>query len=419
MFESDQVLCSIFDYSICVIISKLVSDIHRPSCDPSVDTTSTSPWLHTSDARRFGGLELSEGAVQQHRYDDDFVIQNYYEYEQGSSEPIIYGRLRSCIPFWKDIGASDDIIDTIENGYKIPFVTIPSPKYIRNNKSAIDNSDFVAEAINALISKNLICELHDSIPDIVNPLTVATQSSGKKRLILDLRHINIHVWKQKIKFDDYLVALEYFKKGYYMFSFDLKSAYHHISIFPDHRQYLSFAWDFGHGIRYFSFQVLPFGLSSAPYIFTKSLRPLVKHWREQGFLTVLYLDDGWGCAPSYSDCTHVSNLVRHDLIHAGFIPNSEKSIWTPVQSLNWLGISWDSEIGCISITDRRIIDILSTIDSILSFLPRISARKLASFVGRVISLAPVLGSRCTIKIQVLQYNDMSTYTLGQGFHDPM
>ena len=49
-----------------------------------------------------------------------------------------------------------------------------------------------------------------------------------------------------------------------LFSFDLKSGYHHVDVFPDHRKYLAFSWDFGVGPRYFQFTVLPFGLSSAP-----------------------------------------------------------------------------------------------------------------------------------------------------------
>ena len=69
------------------------------------------------------------------------------------------------------------------------------------------------------------------------------------------------------------------------FSFNLKSGYHHIDIFPDHCKYLSFAWDFGQGKLYFSFLVLPFGLSSAPYIFTKCIRSSA--WRDMGFSIVI------------------------------------------------------------------------------------------------------------------------------------
>ena len=68
-----------------------------------------------------------------------------------------------------------------------------------------------------------------------------------------------------------------------MFSFDLKSGYHHIDIFPEHRKFLTFFWSFADGsVRYFMFSVLAFWLSSAPYIFMKTLRPLVKKWRGEG-----------------------------------------------------------------------------------------------------------------------------------------
>ena len=38
--------------------------------------------------------------------------------------------------------------------------------------------------------------------------------------------------------------------------------------------------------------MLPFGLSSAPYVFPKLMRPLVKLWRAKGLKAVMYLDDG-------------------------------------------------------------------------------------------------------------------------------
>ena len=61
----------------------------------------------------------------------------------------------------------------------------------------------------------------------------------------------------------------------FLFKFDLKIGYHHVEIFQEHRKYLSFYWDFDDGVnRYYSFSVLPFGLSSVPYVFTKLLRTL-------------------------------------------------------------------------------------------------------------------------------------------------
>ena len=81
----------------------------------------------------------------------------------------------------------------------------------------------------------------------------------------------------KFRCEDVLVALQIFSQGFFLFKFDLKSSYHHVEIFPDHRKYLAFSWDFGDGVmKYFQFTVLPFGLSSAPYLFTKLLKPILR-----------------------------------------------------------------------------------------------------------------------------------------------
>ena len=83
------------------------------------------------------------------------------------------------------------------------------------------------------------------------------------------------ICKQKFNFEDLSVATQIFDKGYYLFKFDLKSGYHRIEILLEHRQYLAFAWEFGtRKFRYFQFCVVPFGLSSAPFTFTKILLPL-------------------------------------------------------------------------------------------------------------------------------------------------
>ena len=107
-------------------------------------------------------------------------------------------------------------------------------------------------------------------------LAVTVQVNGEKRLILDLRLIDLHVQKQKFKGEKMHTIKNIFAKDIFVFSFDLKSGYHHIDIFPDRRKYLAFSWEFvpGH-TRFFLFTVLPFELSRAPY------KPLETHWRVQ------------------------------------------------------------------------------------------------------------------------------------------
>ena len=97
-------------------------------------------------------------------------------------------------------------------------------------------------------------EILDHQPDIVNPFSVSIQPSGKKRLILDLSRVNLYVFKRKVRCVDISVALQIFYKRFYLFKFNLKSGYHHVEIFPEHRKYLAFSWDFGDGVvKYFQF----------------------------------------------------------------------------------------------------------------------------------------------------------------------
>ena len=90
------------------------------------------------------------------------------------------------------------------------------------------------------------------VTHVVNPLSVSIQSSGKKRLILDSRHVNQSIWKQRFKCEDWRVLLSYVNKGDFLFSFDLKSGYHHFDIFPDRQTFLGFSWVFSGTVKYFA-----------------------------------------------------------------------------------------------------------------------------------------------------------------------
>ena len=119
----------------------------------------------------------------------------------GQKMILVKDRLKERISFWKNIGANNFVLEIIEQGYKIPFYSMPERICLKNNVSAINEAEFVTEAIKDLLIRNLIVKC-DFEPYAVNPLTVSVQSNGKKRLILDLREVNKHVWKQSVKYDD-------------------------------------------------------------------------------------------------------------------------------------------------------------------------------------------------------------------------
>ncbi|XP_065943705.1 uncharacterized protein [Magallana gigas] len=310
-------------------------------------------------------------------------------------------RLRNAVQFWKSINASDFIISTISTGYVIPFIMPPKEMYMKNNKSAILNAEFVSDTVSELLLSSCIIQV-PFIPVVVNPLSVAMNSSGKKRLILDLSVLNKFVRRDKVKFEDWKIALQYFQKGFHMFKFDLKSGYHHIDICSAQQTFLGFSWN----NLFYVFTVLPFGLSSAPYIFTKCLRPMVRYWRQSGVNIVLYLDDGLGLAESYEKGVSDSLFVKDSLEKAGFLVNLEKSIFEPCQMLEWLGMIWNTNMFCLSIPERRIQDCKSTLADLFHRLPKITARQLAQFTGKVISMGPVIDASSVAAGAVCQLSDV-------------
>ena len=67
-----------------------------------------------------------------------------------------------------------------------------------------------------------------------------------------------------------------------MFKFDLKSGYHHVDIYCDHLKFLGFRWDSEGCPQFYVFTILLLGLLTACYVFTKLLRPMIRHWQGRG-----------------------------------------------------------------------------------------------------------------------------------------
>ena len=169
---------------------------------------------------------------------------------------------------------------------------LPEKAILSNNKSALNHSSFVRSEIDNLLLRGCVVKC-SSIPHVVNPLSVDQKvASGKLRLILDLRHVNKCLLEFPVKYEGLNELLPYAQKGCYGIKFDLKHGYHHVGIFPEHQEFLGFAWPKDGKLDYYKFRVLPFGLSTACFLFTKVLRPLVERWRSYGMHIVLYLDDG-------------------------------------------------------------------------------------------------------------------------------
>ena len=127
------------------------------------------------------------------------------------------------------INASSTVLNTIESGYVLPLKSEPTEYHRENQVFALRNNDFVQQCIQELTDTGCI-DVVAEVPFVCSPLSVVENSVGKKRLVINLRHLNRFLWKQRFRYEDLRVAMTLFEKGDYLFSFDLKAGYHHLTL---------------------------------------------------------------------------------------------------------------------------------------------------------------------------------------------
>ena len=194
----------------------------------------------------------------------------------------------------------------------------------------------------------------------------------------------------KLKYEDLRLLSQVLQEGHWFFTWDLKSGYHHVDISPDHQKYLGFAWPFNGVLRYFTFAVLPFGLSSACFCFTKLLRPLVKRWRSMGHNSFVYLDDGLGSQPGRMSAFAAAFIQRKDLASSGLLVNEEKSHWVPMQVGEWLGFVIDTISMTFRLPEKKVCKLKRLLNSAIKN-KSLSYRELARIAGSIISVALAVG----------------------------
>ena len=136
----------------------------------------------------------------------------------------------------------------------------------------------------------------------------------------------------------------------WVISIDLRDAYFHVAVAPEHTRYLRFAYNGGA----FEFLVLPFGLSTAPRVFTRIVR-VEAFLKVQGVDMHQYLDDWLMKSQSKSLVEHHRYLTLFWVNKLGFHVNEGKSQLTPTQAPAFLGSTLDLLNMLLFPSERRIL----------------------------------------------------------------
>lgn len=241
----------------------------------------------------------------------------------------ITGKVRFFIDEWKLYTSDKWVLQTVA-GYQIDFNAWPIqhsiPKEISFSES---QKDLVSNEIASLLEKGAIVPSENEVGQFISNIFIVPKPNGKFRPVINLRELNFFVTYEHFKQETFPVVLDMVQHNDFFTKLDLSDAYFSIGIHPLFQKFLKFQWQG----RLFKFVCLPFGLSSAPRVYTKVLKPIYKWFRQQAFRCSYYIDDSLNLNQSQQVCKENVIIMADTLESLGFTVNKEKSIFLPTQRI--------------------------------------------------------------------------------------
>ena len=282
-----------------------------------------------------------------------------------------------------------EIVRKVSQGILIAFDDVlPSllryPLELPSNNKAAD----LLHAVQKLRLSWAIEEVMDTTsPGFYSRLFLVPKPDGSFRPIIDLKKLNQFIVVPSFKMETLFSMIAALQPQEWITKIDLKDAYHHILVHVNIHKYFRFVVA---GTVY-QFRVLPFGLSTAPREFTKTLAPVIQLLCSQGIQVHAYLDDWIIRATSQEQSLELTQHIIQLLQSLGWTINWDKSMLQPSRILDFLGLHFNLEQALIS-PPASFLPTLTEVLSRLSPSTVMSARKVSSIISRMSHFAPFISS---------------------------
>lgn len=186
---------------------------------------------------------------------------------------------------WKMTTSNAWVLNILPFGYAIEFSSTPPTAPLLRTPS----SPTLRQEITSLLQKDAIEELpfHLADPRFYSHYFIVPPKDGSLQPILDLRRLNSFIDPHRFRMASLDTIIPLLQQDDWFITIDLRDAYFQITIRDDHRKFLRFAID----DNIYQFKALPFGLSTAPLVFTKCMAPVIAYLRLRGISIFSYLDD--------------------------------------------------------------------------------------------------------------------------------
>lgn len=313
--------------------------------------------------------------------------------ERQASIPV-GGRLRFFWRKWRALGASKRVVRTLRKGYLLPFrkgsAGLVTPELVDQCPTGLISGyphdplkqSVLEEKVAELLSKNAIAPAPVGTKCFFNRVFLVDKKGGGHRLILDVSALNDFLDCQTFAMDTVKVIRAAAGNARWATSVDFSDAYHHIPIRPEHYRFLCFRV----GGKLYWYIALPFGLSTAPRLFTDVLAP-VKAWaRLRDMVLFQYLDDWLNLADSCHIAQSRTLQFVSVCVDLGLLVNLAKSELVPKQVIDFLGFTWDFQRRRIYPTQQAMVSVQSSLGQVAAAASAPKLSLLESLLGKLVSV---------------------------------
>ena len=236
----------------------------------------------------------------------------------------------------------------------------------------------ITEEVDSLLKKGAISLCDRSPGDFISQIFARPKKHSKKlRVILNLRQLNTFITYEHFKMESINTIENLMSQDDFMVSIDLTDAYFSIPIYEEDRKFLKFRWDG----KLYQFNVLCFGLTSAPRVFTKCTKPIVSHLRKRGFRISIYIDDLILMHESRQVLLEQVQCVIMMLGKLGFNVNAEKSNIVPSKAIEHLGFLINSRSLTTGLPEDKVNNLLNLSWGLLTASKHLTIRQVARVIG--------------------------------------
>ena len=232
--------------------------------------------------------------------------------------------------------------------------------------------------INSLVEKGAAIHIPLDGDGFVSSVFAIPKSSGGYRPIINLKRLNTHIEYERFKMEEMEALRNLIRPRDWLVKLDLKDAYLTVPVNAQYQKFLRFQWE----TKLYQCVALPFGLSSAPRTFTKLMKPVMASLRSKGVRLVIYLDDILILNATKSQLLLELAMAKELIEGLGFIINYEKSVLTPSRSIEYLGLTIDTNSMSLALPEKRLSEFIGHCRTLLN-VKETSRKKLAQLLGKL------------------------------------